>query len=213
MTGFEFNAELYVKLGIFKELGYFFLELLKIDFSESLIGVTPTMFTKSCIILLLCKVPKQKGHHSFSLHISVFCLVKIWQKQLSRKQCCIQKCGWCTFFDTLAVSTVQKSVVFLQCAQVVSSHLFSSFSFYFQRQLRWFCDGAGSGGVNLRAMFLCVVFKAYGKGSHSSSYHGNASRNGFNWRAVKRLVFWIGGMNHLTCIPSSDTKFTSFCVD
>lgn len=72
IAALEFNAEFYVKLNIFQELGFFFSELLKIDFSESPVGITPAVFTKSCIILLLCKEPKLKDNHSFKLHISAF---------------------------------------------------------------------------------------------------------------------------------------------
>lgn len=57
ITALGFNAEFYVKLDFFQELGFLFSELLKIDFSESPVGVTPAMFMKSCIIFLLCKEP------------------------------------------------------------------------------------------------------------------------------------------------------------
>lgn len=55
IAALEFNAEFYYNWIFFQELGFLFYELLKIDFSESPAGVTPAMFTKSCIIFLLCK--------------------------------------------------------------------------------------------------------------------------------------------------------------
>lgn len=219
IAALEFNAVLH-KTGYFSRAGIFFSsELLKIDFSESPIGTTPAMFTKSCIILLLWKGSKLKDN--YFIQVAYFCILIDENRTETAVTYTVfyKKMYWCTFFNNPTVSTVLKSsIAFLQCAQVVLSWFFLSFSYVLSRTamkvLWWWWGGPGrSGEVNPWAVFLYVVFKAYGRGSHPSLYSGNALRKAFCWCAVMCLRVWIRSMNHLTCVPCADTKFRSFCID